>query len=265
MSIDLSPILVNPNSIITNYNIPIPDSSITGSEFVKCNMSNSIKEREENILNNFLLGNVPSFLRDFVPITITLKTNSITYLCTSDCLSIGTDDDYVRMPMNPLTAQKIADKYDCSLPTRKIVNDVWKNAVHKLTPLPWGPPYDKSMLSTYRFNEHNKRIQKQLVGKDYTKLISGHKKDVVLTNKLFPNNPKKRVAIYGWIKSNGCAIQNLNPSSHEVTYADYSHQVMLIMNDVVCNSKLMRIQDVFTNPDLCALISDEGILKFIKY
>jgi hypothetical protein len=182
----------------------------------------------------------------------------------SDYLCLG-QSDYVRMPMNPHTAQKIADQYDCSLPTRKMVNDIWHASVNKLSPKPWGPPYDSSMMHTDRIGIHNGRIQNQLQGHDHTQLTSGHKKDVVLTNKLSPNNPNKRVAIYGWIQSNGQAIQQLNPKDHEDTYADYSHGVRLIANDVIVNGNPMRIKDVFSHPQLSALISDEGVLTFTKY
>ncbi len=167
--------------------------------------------------------------------------------------------------MNPLTAQKIATKYDCTLPTRKMVNDIWKQSQNQLAPLPWGLPYDGDMIKTYRIGIQNSKIQAQLSGKDATALTSGHKKDVVLTNRLYPNNPAHRVAIYGWMQLNGTAIQDLNPTSHEDTYEDYSHGLRMIANDVDVNGNSMRIQDVFADPKLSSLISDEGILRFTKY
>lgn len=244
--------------------IPKSSTVCTGSEFIKNNMKSSIVDREKNILSQFIDGNIPNFLRNFASINVTDGKNNITYSVTTDYLSIGTDQDYVRMPMNPLTAQLIADKYDCTLPTRKIVDDIWKQSVIKLNPLPWGPPYDATMMSTERYSIHNTRIQNQLKDKDITALISGQKKDVVLTNLFSPNNPKKRLALYGWIQSNGKAIQPM-PGSHEDTYADYSHGIRLIANDVVVNNSMMRIQDVFKDPVLCNLISDEGILNFLRY
>lgn len=246
--------------------IPIRNSSaVTGSMFINNNMNNPHNERESNILKEFLSGNIPDFLRKFVGVEVTVGQNVITYLVSPDYLSIGTDNDYVRMPMNPHTAQAIAEKYDCTLPTRKMVNDIWHVSINKLAPLPWGPPYDEDMLKTHRIGTHNQRIQNQLLGKDFKVLTSGHKKDVVLTNKLSPNNPLKRVAIYGWIQPNGKPIQDLNPSSHEDTYEDYSHGIRMIANDVVVNGKPMRIADVFADKQLSALVSDEGILTFTKY
>jgi hypothetical protein len=246
---------------------PRQTDAISGSEFIKINMNVSRPTREANILKEFLSGNIPDFLRQFTPIVVSNGNDNITYLTTTDCLSIGSDDDYVRMPMNPLTAQQIADQYDCTLPTRKMVHDIWKQSINKLDAdeLTWGPPYDDSMMNTDRIHIHNDRINKLMVGKDNTKLISGHKKDVVLTNKLYPNNPKKRVAIYGWIKLDGQPIQGLNYWSHEETYADYSHSIRLITNDVMVNGNPMRIQDVFQDAKLFALLSDEGPLSFLRY
>lgn len=241
---------------------PGADSATT---FLQENLNLGGSVREKNILHEFLAGNIPDFLRKFSPITVKNGSDSITYLTTSDYLCLGTNKDYARIPMNPHTAQAIADKYDCTLPTRKMTNDIWAQAVNKLDPKPWGPPYDSTMMATSRIIIHNLRIQNQLTGKDHTALTAGHKKDVVLTNKLSPNNPNKRVAIYGWIQSGGQAIQPLNPVSHEETYADYSHGIRLIANDVVVNGNPMRIQDIFSDTKFSALVSDEGPLTFKRY
>lgn len=241
------------------------DNSISGSQFVFQNMPVNRIIRQQNILNEILNGNIPDFLRKFKSVTVTSGSHSITYLVMPDFLCIGSDSDYTRMPMNPYTAQKIATTFDCSMPTRKMVNDIWKTSVNKLSPLPWGPPYDASMFSMDRIGIHSRRIQAQLAGKDISQLTSGHKKDVVLTNRLSPNNPKKRVAIYGWIQANGQPIQGLNPVDHEDSYEDYSHGIRLIANDVLVDGNLMSLFDVFSNKELCSLVSDEGILTFTKY
>jgi len=248
--------------------IPLKESkAISGTDFINLNMSVKRDVREQNILDAFLKGNIPNFLRNFSPIVISSNNNTITYMVTSDYLSIGSDLDYVRMPMNPLTAQKIADKYDCSLPTKKMVMDIWTQSTNKLdaNKLTWGPPYDSSMMNTDRIKIHNDKINVLMSKMDKTKLTAGHKKDVVLTNKISPNNPNKRVVIFGWIKSDGTPIQGLNYWSHEDTYADYSHGIRLIANDVMVNGKLMRIQDVFKDAILSNLLNDEGILTFLKY
>lgn len=252
----------------TSQNSLIPQresNAMTGSDFIKLNKNLVGPTREAHILEEFLHGNIPNFLKNFTAITVADTSNSITYLVMTDYLAIGSDTDYVRMPMNPHTAQTIADKYDCVLPTKKMVDDIWKASKIKLAPLPWGPPYDQSMMSTERIGLHNGKVQNQLHGMDNTSLISGHKKDVVLTNKLSPNNPNKKVAIYGWKQLNGQPIQGLNAKDHADLYADYSHGIRLIAKTIFVNSNLMKISDVFADNKLSSLISDEGILTFTRY
>lgn len=240
-------------------------SAISASSFIQQNMTTPEPIREMDILNELMAGNIPNYLRDFKEVTVTIGSNSITYVVMPDVLSIGSDDDFCRMPMNPHTAQAVANKYDCTLPTTKMVDSIWQAAVNKLEPKPWGPPYDADMSKTYRLPIHNATIQAQLAGKDPQALTSGHKKDVVLTNHLSPNNPNKRVAIYGWIQLNGQPIQGLNPSSHEDMYEDYSHGIRLIANDCLVNGNPMRMQDVFKHPVYSALVSNEGPLTFLQY
>lgn len=245
--------------------IPYLDNPMKGSEFCKKHNSSLMIDREEDILNNIISGNIPDFLRDFKKITISENNNTISYFCSPDYLSIGTNEDYIRIPMNAVTAQKVADQYECILPTRKMVNDIWKISDLKLNPMPWGPPYDNTMMSTQRYCAHNQRIQNQIGQKDYTSLISGHKKDVVLTNQLYPNNSKNKVAIYGWIYKSGQAIQQLNAVSHDILYVDYSHGIRLISKDVILNDQPKNILDVLRDPQLNYLLSDEGILNFTSY
>lgn len=264
MSIDIFSVFGSPSkegSLILHRD----PGAVTGSEFIKNNMNLSGAVREKNILDEFMHGNMPDFMRNFRPIFVADGINTITYLVMPDYLCIGSDSDYVRMPMNPHTAQAIADQYDCSLPTVKMVNNIWQSAVNKLAPKPWGPPYDKDMERTHRIGTHNGTIQNQLVGLDYTQLTAGHKKDVVLTDHLYPNNPNKRVAIYGWFYLDGHPIQDLNTSSHSDTYSDYSHGIRLCANDVMVNGATMRIKDVFSNPQLAGLLNCDGVLKFTRY
>lgn len=59
-----------------------------------------------------------------------------TYFVTPDYLSPGADDNWARVPPTPMTAQRLADSFSCFLPTRKMVDDVYRAAMVKLEPLP---------------------------------------------------------------------------------------------------------------------------------
>jgi hypothetical protein len=174
-----------------------------------------------------------------------------------DYLCIGTDSDYVRVPMQPLNAQAVADALNCLLPTTKIVDLIWSAAVNKLMPLPWGPPYDASMMSTSRISVHNSRISAQLAKSnlDATALTAGHKKDVVITTKLVKQ--PKQVAIYGWTQLNGKPIQPLY-LGHESSYADYSHGIRLLSRRCEIDGIEDDLFRVLSDPELCSSVSSEG-------
>src|SRR5262249_48104532 len=147
-------------------------------------------------------GNIPNFLRQLCPVEVTNvfadQTNRGTLYVTPDYLAIGSDEDFFLTPMTPNTAQRIADALDCSLPTRKMVNDIYLAAPLKLTPAPIPP--SPAMTTAPVFSNHNMMVRTQRM--QQTKqhplgtLTAGHQKDVVLANALPTMSGK--VAIYGW-------------------------------------------------------------------
>jgi hypothetical protein len=235
----------------------------SGSEFGHSIMGLDLGQaREDRIYEQFANGNVPDFLQNSVIVNVSAGGHSISYSVMPDVLSIGMDNDYLRVPRNPLTAQKIADLYKCSLPTRKMVNDIWTHSPVRLTP--HNLPPTAAMTSTKYFIDHNTFIEGQLAKLDWElgQMVSGHKKDVVISNGL--HKPNNRVAIYGWI-NNGIPIQGLNAISHNDKYCDYSHGIRLIDRNVVVDGQPMDLVNVMTHPTLCALVSDEGPIKFTSY
>ncbi|MCF7567615.1 hypothetical protein L3X37_04450 [Sabulilitoribacter arenilitoris] len=80
------------------------------------------------------------------------------------------------MPLIPSTAQYIADKLNCSLPTRKIIDIIYNQAEVKLKPQPIPPPkLDNPSL----FKQHTNSIKQQLtqmkLDRSSNNIISGHK------------------------------------------------------------------------------------------
>ena len=51
-----------------------------------------------------------------------------------DYLAIGSNEDYCRIPMNPHTAQGLADAFGASLITAKISDQIYDQAEVKLDP-----------------------------------------------------------------------------------------------------------------------------------
>jgi len=255
---------------ITNrskFNIPKRKSDAkTGSEFIQEIMDMGLtEEREKLIAEQILDGNIPDFMRIEHAIRITDGDSNCTIFTLPDYLCIGASYDYVRMPMNPMTAQTIANAFNACLPTRKIVNDLWSNEnSKKLEPQPWGPPYDASMYSSKRYMDHSHRIDTQVEDKEFMlgQLFVGHKKDVVNTANFNDKDPIQHVAIYGWQRLDGTPIQGpgVQSSAHAITYADYSHGIRLISREVHLNKTTIDIYDVLESENDCSIISDEGVV-----
>ena len=86
-------------------------------------------------------------------------------------------------------------------------------------------------------------------------MLAGHKKDVVLTNRLAAK--ADRIAIYGWHRDPGDPIQPLS-TVHGARYADYSHGVRLVWNQVTIEGRQRSIYDVLHDPRLAPVLSYEG-------
>ena len=195
-----------------NLNAPARNGSArSGSDFAQAIQSLELQQREEMIFSEAMSGNIPLFLRKFSSISVTNvvhgKTNTATFFVAPDYFAIGSDEDYFLTPMTPFTAQKIADALNCSLPTRKMVNDIYSNAVVTLTPTPIPP--SPSMITVPIFIQHNETVRQQRATSEFPlgALTAGNKKDVVISSRL-AFSPGK-VAIYGWHQTNGIPIQPL--------------------------------------------------------
>ncbi len=232
------------------------DSSyIKGSMFIRQTSYLSQDKREQRIEEELTRGNMPSFLKNMIPITYSDRRHRVTIWVSKDYLSIGSDLDYVRIPMRPSTAQYVARYYGMALPTAKIVDKIYQYASVKLAPSYLSPGPAMSTNSYYR--THNDLINRAL--KNRSGLISGHKKDIVITNKLLHKTPE-RVAIYGWHRPNGRAVQPLSVV-HDNKYVDYSHGVRLISRKVIIDSEEYSYESVLSNKNLSYLLSYEGLIN----
>lgn len=249
-------------------NLPTPNPQLNAVDFIKNIQGMSIPNREAAAVDALLAGHVPSYMRGFVDVDMSFHdkhsaSHSLIVRVLPDHLTIGIDSDRLRMPLSPLAAQKVADAWGCMLPTTKMVASIWM-ASTKLPPQPWGPPYDASMMSTDRYIRHNGKIEAtiQQLHVDSTKLISGHKKDVVVTNQLATR--PKQVAIFGWFQpANGQPIQPLY-LGHENQYSDYSHGIRLISKQCVLDGQPDDLVRIMKDPILCVGVSSEGPMQIVR-
>lgn len=242
---------------------PRPAGAIGGEAFVESIANLPLKEREAAIEREILAGNFPDFLRKLKPVPIqgsTADGNDLTasLMVMPDYLGVGSDDDFVRMPMTPQTAQRIADRFSCTLPTRKMVDAIDAQAELHVEPRPLTA--DREAVKT--FQQHHAIIEGQRTGKPLGQLITGIKKDIVLTPRIFER--PERLAIYGWRQLDGQPIQPLT-IVHWDQYVDYSHGARLVLNEVSIDGKQVAISDLLADTKRCALVSDEGPMSPPRY
>ncbi|HTU90144.1 MAG TPA: hypothetical protein VMF69_08730 [Gemmataceae bacterium] len=240
-----------------------PDDAVGGKAFFQAMEKLARDQREEAIATEFLRGNFPDFLRSFKQLKfatkdVSGKEQSATVEVMPDYLSIGSNEDFVRVPMNPRTACRIAEAFGCSLPTRKIVDAIHANATVKLEPY----PLTETREAIATFVQHHQLIEEQRKGSKLGEFVSGIKKDLVLSNRL--EEKPNRVAIYGWHKRDGKPIQPLN-IAHIYWYVDYSHGVRLIKRRIEIDGQPRDLRRLLFSEKLSRLVSDEGPLRRIDY
>jgi hypothetical protein len=231
-----------------------------GSTVMQQVMRLSGSARDAVVKEQVLAGNVPTFLRNLSPVTFTGKEPGgqvvqVTICVLPDYLAIGSDQDFVRVPLGLPTAAEIADRFGFFLPTPKMVDAIYAQAkVHLVaSPMPAG---DK-MRSTAYLLQHNQTVETQLASLSVPPddLTAGEKKDVVFSLRL-RSNPGK-VAIYGWQRLNGSPIQPLS-TVHGAEYADYSHGIRLVSATAFVNGAPQPLADVMQDPRLAQIVSSEG-------
>ena len=140
---------------------------MTGSQFMNSVASMTFDQRETEIYKQISQGNVPDFMRGFKKIQSSFQdangiSHTIIYEVTPDYLSIGSDEDFCRVPMGPITAQKLANLFNASMPTPKLVDDIYSKADVKLAPVTYTPVGSQNELVS-KFVEHNTAIEAQRV------------------------------------------------------------------------------------------------------
>ncbi len=230
----------------------------SGSQLFKAFDGLSKPAREDAITKELLAGNVPEHLRKFITVTAKRsdksgKDHTISFEVMPDYLALGSDANFLRMPMTPQTATLAADAYGCTLPTKVMVDLIHDAATAKLEPQPLGEPRE----SVKQFANHNAIIEGQRKSHKLGELVSGIKKDIMNSNRI--REKPHRLAIYGWHKLDGQPIQPLTIVHHD-GYVDYSHGVRLVKRSVMLDGKPRDIRDLLRDPNLAVLLSDEGVL-----
>jgi hypothetical protein len=217
-------------------------------------------EREARIRQELLTGNIPDFLRRLVPVRLSapLLQVEVVICAAPDYLAIGSDDDFLLIPMRLGTALTAASHFGFTLPTPHMVDAIYAQAPVHFVPQPL--PAGNEMRSTEYSLHHNELIgaQRAALEAPLGTLSAGDKKDLVLTNRLWSH--LDRVAIYGWHLTEGKPIQSLS-TVHGWRYQDYSHGARLISTQVFIDDRRKSIFEVMQDPRLAAALSGEGAIE----
>ncbi|MEM9800134.1 MAG: hypothetical protein AAGA20_07400 [Planctomycetota bacterium] len=219
----------------------------------------SLEDRELRIESEIEDGNVPDVLRRGFRVELEGRSANRTshvleFVVLPDYLAIGSNDDFVRVPLTPMTASRIAEGHGFVLPTPKLVDAIHAAAGLKLEP----QPLVENREAAPTFVLHDDLVRKQLGGRGGWFLVSGVKKDVVVT----PSSIEQpgRVAIYGWHRPEGRPIQPLY-LGHSATYVDYSHGVLLVRSRARLDGDEVDLRDVLADESLSWIVSEEGPMR----
>jgi len=227
-----------------------------GSEFLAANAGKSLAVWEAAAV-----ADPDSFVVwPLLPVEVAYGDHRGTFFVSQDVLAVGTPEDYVRLPLTPIAAQRIADKKGMLLPTSKMVDAIWRSGIH-LTPQPMVPNKGANLA---QYAQHSQLIDQQLstmqVPSNGPAPVSGHKKDVIVSNIWKPG----KVVIYGWHRPDGSHIQ-AKSNVHGDFYVDYSHGIRLVAPSMDVDGQTRNIVDVLKDRELAGLLSDEGPLRMLRY
>lgn len=215
---------------------------------------------EDMTVSQILSGNVPSALKKFRKIVYKADGHKVEMWVLPDYLAVGNDQDFVRMPMGPLAAQRVADSLYCSLPTTFLSDRIDEVSEGRIEIFPFRPVGDRNMKPLC-FEDSNNAINALMRSKGlkFGQFVSGLKKDVVLTTRL-ENEPEyyRHVAIYGWFHPDGHPQQPLF-IRHGNFYSDYSHGIRLIYRTIKIDGKEYDLRAVLEDPFLFRLVSKEDV------
>lgn len=232
-----------------------------GSEFIAANTRKSLSQWETSAVALIESGVSSEPGWQLVPVQTVSRDgkHTGTFYVAADYFAIGTAEDYIRLPLTPIFAQRIANAKGMLLPTYKMVEDIWRSGL-KLTPQPLVPNRGANLA---QYAEHSRLIDEQIrsLRTDLrTRALAGGKKDVVIS-KIWKSG---KVVIYGWFRPDGTHIQPLS-NIHGDFYVDYSHGIRLVHPVMVVDGQNMNVEDVLKSPTYAGVLSDEGPLVRTRY
>ena len=260
---------------------PRPANAMGGRAFLEQTKKLPIRakpgepSREAAIFDQIVQGNLPSFCREWATVTLHWKEHQAEVRVLPDFVSIGSDSDYVRIPMGANLAQKVADIIGASLPTQVLVDEIYLHAQVRLQGHPQ-PPGPQMMTNAYIRKHEDTIAGREPCGvhdghcvlsgiASASNLISGHKKEVIISQELAAK--PDRLSFWGFYLSynptadtiklgdKNTPVQQWSGGFHEADYCDYSHGIRLVHPVVHVDGVDKHIADVLADKDLAGLFT----------
>ncbi|MBU0527797.1 hypothetical protein KKE92_04910 [Candidatus Micrarchaeota archaeon] len=253
---------------------PRVKDDMTGRQFIASVRNLSQPQIEERIFQQAIRGNMPSFMRpeNFYEIAVSGVIDGaqveMRVRVAPDYFAIGSDGDYVRVPMSPLLARRLADHFGWVLPTSRIVDivdeqaglgstghmdfnaapDIAKRVIdpetQKRVSARWnhreyGAYEGKWMMSPQFTEEQNKMIQEQIEAEhERMRRDNPENPNIPGVSDVLRAGHKKDIIYHRETVARRTVciyhprVQSVNYVSHEETYADYSHAFRAVDDSV---------------------------------
>lgn len=176
-------------------------------------------------------------------------------------LKVRVSSDYltaqgIHIPLWPTTAQRIADRFDAILPTKALVDAIWRAAVVKIEPHPMN--YRPLAGDDVRIiAQHEAIVDAQVAGR--TGLQDGALKNYIVGRSITTPAAVGKQFLYGWHRLNGEPIQPVF-SGHSSRFSDYASGTRLVSRTAFVDGHATPIEQVFADPSLAPLVNESGTL-----
>ncbi|HKY63503.1 MAG TPA: hypothetical protein VJR29_08800 [bacterium] len=264
-----------------------PENALGGSQFMEKVLGVDLKEFEKNprqlgklskierenaILEQIELGNVPEFLRR--PKAVTIKGpdgGEVKTYVMPDYIAIGSNEDFVRVPLSPILAQALARKYDWCLPTKTIVEETYAQAGKRVVGPSYSHPEEFQANSAYLdsagfYLRSDLDIKAQLKGVALGTLVAGGKKELVVSPQVAVRyaggKAGEAIDFYGLYGADEIPIQRTPGHGREAGYrhTEYALGVRFVSPVLVVTKKsgekvVMRMDKALQDPEIAKIFS----------
>ena len=196
------------NNTMNNSTVPTLE---TGSQIMSRTSGMSQSAREQEFIRLVNAGNVPSWTFTTVQIRSNLAV-------TPDFIAVGTDEDYIWIPLTPSGAVQILGPRRMRLPMRSEADAIYAHAVAIGNNIPFQsftPAHGQTRWGNTAMTASRDKILRALNGR--RGIIDGHKKYVL-------GERNGKVLIYGGHYADGSQVQPYS-DIHDASYLDYSHGI----------------------------------------